>query len=608
MNIEELNLDIKVFNRLKRNLPDVCTVNHLIAEMYATNGVDKISAPDMKNIEKALKEKGIFKYMRGDEVSEDDIEPTPLTWEELHHYVGGLVVCDDSTQSHRWLHLCWIYSISDDGYTNMMYLCRGNGYLSTRKQYVEEDNSTTVEMHGEMLRHAGHFFALKKHALRLDSLEDNWPHGETFFYSENPEVYGKELTYEELCALPANTLVLIDDTFSEGDEEEDLAGELWRKDTIQYDEGIRFECLDDEECIQTQRITKSMMESRWSTYYTRVFLKSSGKETEENSVIETGMRIPPADASLAVTERYTQAYNLNVKIWTSIQAVQQNLYDMCTAIKEMRDSKLYKELGYSSFEAYTEECLGMKRHMAYKYASIAEIENVESIQHLGATKLSLLACLTDDQREEITQTVDLESTTVRELREQIAALKEESELDRKERDNANDAAQRWKNTAQSAQADNQRLEDQVQSLTDQVKEVEEAKENTRLTLKGMLDKRIEQVHQLEAQIKELENKPQDVAVVDNTEEIDRLNAEIGKLRQQLSEKPDTQLALGVEPIYQTDSKALFKPYLTAAADAVNRLAEFIGQHSSDPNYDFFVGKMQAAFDFAKQKIETMKGV
>ena len=98
------------------------------------------------------------------------------------------------------------------------------------------------------------------------------------------------------------------------------------------------------------------------------------------------------------------------------------------------------------------------------------------------------------------QTVDLESTTVRELREQIAALKEESALDRKERDNANEAAQRWKNTAQSARADNQRLEDRVQSLTDQVRE--------------------------------LESRPTDVAVMDNDEELEKLAEEINALREE----------------------------------------------------------------------------
>lgn len=305
-----------------------------------------------------------------------------------------------------------------------------------------------------------------------------------------------------------------------------------------------------------------------------------------------------------------QAEALHKQITGYGEVIYQSLYGMCTAIKQMRDSKLYRALGFDTFEAYTEEKLGMKHSQAYRYIAIAEKyaeDSFPSMGKIGMTKLTLLTALTDDQRKEITQTVDLESTTVRELREQIAALKEESELDRKERDNANEAAQRWKNTAQSAQADNQRLEDQVQSLTDQVKEAEEAKERNRLTLRGIIDKKVELVHQLEAKVKELELRPIETAVVDHTEEIDTLKTEIEQLRAQLAEKPDTQLSLGVEPIYQTDSKALFKPYLTAAADAVNRLAEFIAQHQNDANYDFFMEKMHAAFAFADQKIQAMKG-
>ena len=312
---------------------------------------------------------------------------------------------------------------------------------------------------------------------------------------------------------------------------------------------------------------------------------------------------------IMLTEKQ-QAEALHKQITGYGEVIYQSLYGMCTAIKQMRDSKLYRALGYDTFEAYTEEKLGMKHSQAYRYIAIAEKfaeDSFPSMGKIGMTKLTLLTALTDDQREEITQTVDLESTTVRELREQIAALKEESELDRKERDNANEAAQRWKNTAQSAQADNQRLEDQVQSLTDQVKEAEEAKERNRLTLLDLMKKKTERVKELEAQIKDLESKPQDVAVVDHTEEMDALKAEIESLKQQLAEKPDTQLSLGVEPVYQTDSKALFKPYLTAAADAVNRLAEFIGQHQGDANYDFFMEKMHAAFAFADQKIQAMKG-
>lgn len=313
---------------------------------------------------------------------------------------------------------------------------------------------------------------------------------------------------------------------------------------------------------------------------------------------------------IMTNERYAEAYRLNAQICTSIQAVQQSAYEMFRALKQMRDGKLYKELGYQNFEEYCENEAGISRRHAYRYISIYENlpeDFVTSCHKIGVQKLCLLTALTDDQREEITQTVDLESTTVRELKEQIAALKEESELDRKERDNANEAAQRWKNTAQSAQADNQRLEDQVQSLTDQVKEAEEAKERNRLTLRGIIDKKVELVHQLEAKVKELESRPIETAVVDHTEEIDTLKTEIEQLRTQLAEKPDTQLSLGVEPIYQKDTTETFKAYLANVGDAIDRLVDYIGQHQSDKNYEFFIGKMNAVFEYGKQKIQAMKG-
>lgn len=277
-----------------------------------------------------------------------------------------------------------------------------------------------------------------------------------------------------------------------------------------------------------------------------------------------------------------QAEALHKQITGYGEVIYQSLYGMCTAIKQMRDSKLYRALSFDTFEAYTEEKLGMKHSQAYRYIAIAEKfakDSFPSMGKIGMTKLTLLTALTDDQREELTHTVDLESTTVRELKEQISALQSAKE---------------------TAEAD-------AAQARDAVREAEEAKERNRLTLRGIIDKKVELVHQLEAQIKELESKPQDVAVVDRTEEVNALKAEIESLKQQLNDKPDTQLALGVEPIYQTDSKALFKPYLTAAADAVNRLAEFIGQHQSDANYDFFMEKMHAAFAFADQKIQAMKG-
>ena len=128
---------------------------------------------------------------------------------------------------------------------------------------------------------------------------------------------------------------------------------------------------------------------------------------------------------IMLTEKQ-QAEALHKQITGYGEVIYQSLYGMCTAIKQMRDSKLYRALGFDTFEAYTEEKLGMNRNQAYKYIAIADKlseEFVSSRIQIGMTKLTLLTALTDDQREEITQTVDLESTTVRELKAQVEAMK-----------------------------------------------------------------------------------------------------------------------------------------------------------------------------------------
>lgn len=301
-------------------------------------------------------------------------------------------------------------------------------------------------------------------------------------------------------------------------------------------------------------------------------------------MIETGMRTPPADASLAVTEQYTEAYNLNVKIHTSMQAIQQNLYDMCSALKKMRDGKLYKELGYQNFEAYCENEAGISRRHAYRYIAIIEklpADFVSPGSQIGEHKLYLLTSLTDDQREELTQTVDLESTTVRELREQIAALKEESELDRKERDNANEAAHRWKNTAQSAQADNQRLEDQVQSLTDQVRELESR------PVEVAVPEPSHEVQNLQDAMRRinLEHEQWSAKIQDDhikhVQEINRQHrAETDALRAEYEERLAAAQASPAETP-EPDSKEIFKAYLANAIDAAKRMTAFLAAHPNE---------------------------
>ena len=154
---------------------------------------------------------------------------------------------------------------------------------------------------------------------------------------------------------------------------------------------------------------------------------------------------------IMLTEKQ-QAEALHKQITGYGEVIYQSLYGMCTAIKQMRDSKLYRALGFDTFEAYTEEKLGMKRTYAFKYIRIAEslsADFVSTSKHAGIEKLYLLTTVSDDQREEITQTVDLESTTVRELREQIEKLRIAKELAEADAEQANEAVEEARNAKET---------------------------------------------------------------------------------------------------------------------------------------------------------------
>lgn len=135
-------------------------------------------------------------------------------------------------------------------------------------------------------------------------------------------------------------------------------------------------------------------------------------------------------SEITVSEQHKQAIELHQKIIVSANLAQQNIWDMCNALKTMRDNKLYKELGYPNFEDYCENEVGMKRRNVYNYISIVEkinAENVQSIAQIGMTKLSLLATISEPEQAEIAEKLDLENTTVKQLKAEIDSLKAEKQ-------------------------------------------------------------------------------------------------------------------------------------------------------------------------------------
>lgn len=312
---------------------------------------------------------------------------------------------------------------------------------------------------------------------------------------------------------------------------------------------------------------------------------------------------------LIVSNDYIKAKDLDRKIKTSAQLAQQSVCDMCINLKEMRDSKLYKEVGYNSFEEYCESEVGISRFMAYKYVSVAEIKNVESIQQIGVTKLSILAKLDEPTRTEIIENTDLENTSVKELKAKLAELQEKN----KKLSESNSKLSVLESDAEAYKEKISQLESEVKFKSDSIEA-------------------------LESTIDELENRPIDVAVADNsheinnlmdamkrmdldwglkyrelqeettkeirdkniahTEEINQIKAEYEKKISELS-VPETVTVTETETVTVPDTKKIFKAYFSLVVDSTKKLIEFIRENPDDT----YRKNAIEYFDITKKKLE-----
>lgn len=315
-----------------------------------------------------------------------------------------------------------------------------------------------------------------------------------------------------------------------------------------------------------------------------------------------------------LSAEYIKAAELDRRIKTSAQLAQQSLYDMCMGFKEMRDSRLYKELGYSDFGDYCEKETGFSKMNVYRYISIAENlpqDFVTSRLQIGVKKLTLLAKLSDEERTELTENNDLESTSARELERQIKELK-----------------------VKAANADvlSHRLED-MNNICD--------------TISKQRDKADRRIRQLETEIKELENRPIEVAVetdskevanlkdamrrvdLDWSEKYSKLEEDSLKDRRELLQKAEQaekdkqdklsqlreeldrtkaeyekKLAGKADVTPTQDDKAIFKAYLSTAVDSVTRLVGFVNEHNDSDNYGLFTQKARQLADIINSTLEV----
>jgi chromosome segregation ATPase len=206
--------------------------------------------------------------------------------------------------------------------------------------------------------------------------------------------------------------------------------------------------------------------------------------------------------------------------------------------------------------------LGMTARQAYTYISIADKlseDFAKSTSQIGIQKLYLLAMASEETRTEIAAHTDLENTTVRELKAQIAALKMQSEQAEKSRTDAEKRAQGWYDKY-SEQGE------QIASLNAQIAEQSE-------------------------RIDELESRPVEVAVPEPSREVQNMQdamRRINREHEEWSARMQDEHIREIQRLHadyrrkmeamKTDGSAVFSVYLDAAADAVSRLSDWVKAH------------------------------
>lgn len=292
---------------------------------------------------------------------------------------------------------------------------------------------------------------------------------------------------------------------------------------------------------------------------------------------------------------YTKAVTLHRRICANAQAAQESLYEMCKSLKEMRDGKLYKELGYSTFEEYSNNEVGFSKKQSYQYIAIAEKfgENVTpGLRNIGVSKLYLLSTLSEEERAEVVENNDIKSISKRELESKIADLKKANDRLMDKVDEAEKKAENSRKSEESACGKLSILRTDLEMQQQRTKQLEDEKET------------------LQSKVKELESRPIEVAVEKDTAALEALKkenderisalksshtAELEKLKIEYEDKLKN---IPVKKEEIVDTKEVFKAYLSNAVDASKRLLQFI---NANPD-EVFKEKARSLFETMQKEV------
>lgn len=123
-----------------------------------------------------------------------------------------------------------------------------------------------------------------------------------------------------------------------------------------------------------------------------------------------------------ITTETKSALDVHSNIIAAEQSAANAMLSLCENLKKMRDTGLFKSLGFDKFEDYTEQACNIKKRQAYNYIQTYERLGksvMQSNAQLGITKLQLLTEVCAVERDDFIEKNDLDGMSVSEIKKLV---------------------------------------------------------------------------------------------------------------------------------------------------------------------------------------------
>ena len=321
------------------------------------------------------------------------------------------------------------------------------------------------------------------------------------------------------------------------------------------------------------------------------------------------------------TPEQQQAVAMHYEIVEAARQTANSLLELGRKLKRMKDSGLYKTLGYESFGDYTEQAVGIRQRQAYNYISVVEslpARLIEENAAAGVTKLALLSKLGPEDREEVAG--DLANITVKQLEQLIAekkSLEEQLSIFQQEAEAEPEPAPEVDTEAVREQV---RAELQAELQADHDKEIEamqaaakskaeaaarEAKEELRKA-KEDLTKRVAELKEVHR--KELDRAKAEAAAAAAKEQQDKAAAQVAAAEKAEEEAKQKAEAMAKQLALANDEDGLrFSLLFEEMQEKANAMLELAGKikDKGDPDRaEKYLSALGRGLEAIRQTIET----